>query len=289
MKRSKRDDHTQAQRPVHRPDGQRLLGAADRGCDMGTTYTHREMMAVVAAREIEDGDIVFCGTGISMLAAMAAKHISAPNSTIFFETGAIDSQLEEVPLAVADPRVMFGAAVNGSLADAFGFMQNRLTGSRMVGILGAAQIDPYGNLNSTVIGEYRKPRVRFSGSGGACDVGAFVHRTIIFMQHEKRKFVPRLDYLTCPGWLDGPGGRTRAGLVECGPSVVVTNMAVMRFDDHNRKMYLAGCYPGISPEQVQACMGFRVDVSRARPVAAPSAEELATLRNHCDPQRLILK
>ncbi len=255
---------------------------------MNRNYTRREMMAIAAAREIEDGDIVFCGTGISMLAAMAAKHISAPHSTIFFETGAIDSQLEEVPLAVADPRVMFGAAVNGSLADAFGYMQNRLTGSRVVGILGAAQIDPYGNLNSTVIGDYRKPRVRFSGSGGACDVGAFVHRTIIFMQHEKRKFVPQLDYLTCPGWLDGPDGRKKAGLAEGGPAAVVTNMAVMRFDDKTRKMYLAGCYPGISAEQVQDQMGFAVDLSRARPVAAPSEDELAVLRNYCDPQRLIL-
>ncbi len=255
---------------------------------MNNNYTLREMMAVVAAREIEDGDIVFCGTGISMLAAMAAKHISAPRSTIFFETGAIDSQLEEVPLAVADPRVMFGAAVNGSLADAFGYMQNRHTGSRVVGILGAAQIDLYGNLNSTVIGDYRKPTVRFSGSGGACDVGAFVHRTIIFMQHEKRKFVPKLDYLTCPGWLDGPDGRRKAGLAEGGPSAVVTNMAVMRFDGSSRQMYLAGCYPGISAEQVQDRMGFAVDLSRARPVAPPSEDELAALRTYCDPQRLIL-
>jgi glutaconate CoA-transferase subunit B len=255
---------------------------------MNARYRLREMMAIVAAREIQDGDIVFCGTGISMLAAMAAKHISAPRSTIFFETGAIDSQLEEVPLAVADPRVMFGAAVNGSLADAFAYMQNRRTGRRVVGILGAAQIDPYGNLNSTVIGDYRKPTVRFSGSGGACDVGAFVHRTLIFMQHEARKFVPKLDYLTCPGWLDGPAGRKKAGLAQGGPAAVVTNMAVMRFDAKNRKMYLAGCYPGISADQVQARMGFAVDLSRARPVAAPSEAELAALRNACDPQRLIL-
>jgi glutaconate CoA-transferase, subunit B len=255
---------------------------------MNNDYTLREMMAIVAAREIEDGDIVFCGTGISMLAAMAAKHISAPHSTIFFETGAIDSQLEEVPLAVADPRVMFGAAVIGSLADAFGYMQNRLTGSRVVGILGAAQIDPYGNLNSTVIGDYRKPKVRFSGSGGACDVGSFVHRTIIFMQHEKRKFVPQLDYLTSPGWLGGPDGRKKAGLAEGGPAAVVTDMAVMRFDDNSRKMYVAGCYPGISAEQVQDRMGFAVDLSRSRPVAAPNEDELAVLRNYCDPQRLIL-
>jgi glutaconate CoA-transferase subunit B len=255
---------------------------------MSDNYTQREMMAIAAAREIEDGDIVFCGTGISMLAAMAAKHICAPHSTIFFETGAIDSQLEEVPLAVADPRVMFAAAVNGSLADAFAYMQNRHTGSRVVGIVGAAQIDPYGNLNSTVIGDYRKPKVRFAGSGGACDVGAFVHRTIVFMQHEKRKFVPQLDYLTSPGWLDGPGGRTKAGLARGGPAAVVTNMAVMRFDGKSRKMYLAGCYPGVSAGQVQERTGFAVDLSRARPVAAPSEAELAALRNCCDPQRLIL-
>ena len=142
------------------------------------TYTAREIMAIAAAREIRDGDIVFCGTGISMLAAMAAKHISAPNSTIFFETGAIDSQLAEVPMAVSDSRVMLGAALHGSLADAFGFMQNRFSGKQVIGILGAAQIDLHGNLNSTVIGDYHKPKIRFSGSGGACDVGSFVRRKL---------------------------------------------------------------------------------------------------------------
>ena len=190
-----------------------------------TQYSPREMMAIAAAREIKDGDIVFCGTGISMLAAMAAKHISAPNSTIFFETGAIDSRLEEVPLAVADSRVMHWTSVNGSLADAFATMQNRHTGKRVVGIMGAAQIDRFGNLNSTVIGDYHKPKVGFSGSGGACDVASFVGRTIIFMQHEKRKFVRRVDYLTSPGWLDGPGQTAQIGRPGGGPSGVITNMA----------------------------------------------------------------
>jgi glutaconate CoA-transferase subunit B len=253
------------------------------------TYTLREMMAIAAAREIQDGEIVFCGTGISMLAAMAAKHISAPQSMVFFETGAIDSQLEEVPLAVGDPRVMHGASLFGSLADSFAVMQNRFTGRKVVGILGAAQIDPYGNLNSTVIGDYTHPAVRFSGSGGAADVGAFVGRTIIFMQQEKRKFVPRLDYLTCPGWLTGPGSRTAAGLAEGGPAVVITNMAMMRFDPGTRRMYLAGCYPDISPDQVLENMGFEIDVSRAVSVNAPTAGELQILRQKCDPQRLILE
>lgn len=251
-------------------------------------YTPREMMAIMAAREIRDGDIVFCGTGISMLAAMAAKHISAPNSVVFFETGAIDAQLEEVPLAVADPRVMFATAVNGSLADSFAFMQNRFTGKRVVGIMGAAQIDPYGNLNSTVIGDYNKPRVRFSGSGGACDVASFVGRTLIFMQHEKRKFVEKLDYLTSPGWLRGGESRKEAGLAPGGPAAVITNLAVMGFDETTRRMYLKGCYPGVTPEQVCDNTGFAVDVSRAAVLSPPSASELSVLREKCDPQRLIL-
>ncbi len=245
-------------------------------------------MAVAAAREIQDEEIVFCGTGISMLAAMAAKRISAPNSVIFFETGAVDALLEEIPMAVGDSRVMLGAALHGSLADAFAFMQNRTTGRRVVGILGAAQIDPYGNLNSTAIGDYHHPKVRFSGSGGACDVGSFVSRSIIFMQHARRKFVPRLDYLTCPGWLDGPDGRQKAGLPGGGPAAVITDLAVLRFDEETRRMYLAGTYPGVAPEKILNNMGFEVDVSRAETVPPPSAEELAILREQCDPQRLIL-
>jgi glutaconate CoA-transferase subunit B len=250
--------------------------------------TPREMMAIIAAREIKDGDIVFCGTGISMLAAMAAKHISAPHSVVFFETGAIDSLLEEVPLAVGDSRVMFWTSVNGSLADSFATMQNPFTGKQVVGILGAAQIDIYGNLNSTVIGDYAHPKVRFSGSGGACDVASFVSRTIIFMQHEKRKFVKKLDYCTSPGWIDGPDGRKNAGLNNGGPGVVITNKAVMGFDEKNKKMYLKGCFPGVSPEEVLGNMGFEVETDRAVTMAPPTEKELHILRNRCDPQRLIL-
>jgi len=251
-------------------------------------YTLKEMMAIAAARRIKNRDIVFCGTGISMLAAMAAKHIHAPESLIFFETGAVDSTLEEVPLAVGDPRVMYGTALNGSLADAFGFMQNQITGKNMVGILGAAQIDRYGNLNSTVIGEYARPKIRFSGSGGACDVASFVGRTIIFMQHEKRKFVSKLDYLTSPGWLDGPGARERAGLQPTGPVCVITNLAVMGFDAETKEMYLEGCYEGVDPAKVIEHTGFEIDIARAGAVPPPSKKELAILRERCDPLRLIL-
>ena len=251
-------------------------------------YTPKEMMTIAADRTIRSRDIVFCGTGISMIAAMAAKHISAPESVIFFETGAIDSHLEEVPLAVADPRVMYRTAVNGSLLDAFATMQNRTTGKRVVGILSAAQIDPYGNLNSTVIGDYDAPRVRFSGSGGAADVASFVSRTIIFMQHEKRKFVPKVDYVTSPGWLSGGDARQKAGLCEGGPHLVITNMAVMGFDDSDHRMFLKAVYPGVQVADVVHHMGFDIDVSHVAPVPPPSEKELRILRNICDPQKLIL-
>lgn len=257
--------------------------------DACRAYTPTEMMAIAAAREIDDGEIVFCGTGIALLAAMAAKHIHAPRSIIFFETGAMDAELQELPLAVGDPRVMHGSVVNGSLADAFGAMQNRFTGRKVVGILGAAQIDLFGNLNSTVIGPYRTPTVRLAGSGGAGDVGAFVQRTVIFMQQEKRKFVQRLDYRTCPGWMDGPGTRRRTGLPEGGPCAVVTNMGVMRFDEISRKMYLAGHFAGITPSQMLRNMGFEVDISRCETVPSPTPTELRILRERCDPDRLILK
>lgn len=252
------------------------------------TYTPKEMMAIAAARCIKDGDIVFCGTGISMLAAMAAKHISAPASRIFFETGAIDSHLEEVPLAVGDPRVMYRTALNGSLMDSFAFMQNRLTGERVVGILGAAQIDRYGNLNSTVIGDYDHPRVRFSGSGGAADVASFVGRTIIFMQHEKRKFVETVDYLTSPGWLHGGDSREKAGLGSNGPWRVITNLGIMAFKETTREMYLKEHFPGVKTDDIRQNMNFEVDVSRSRRTTEPSPQELDILRNQCDPQRLIL-
>jgi glutaconate CoA-transferase subunit B len=237
-----------------------------------TDYSLREMMAIAAAREINNGEIVFCGTGISMLAAMAAKNISAPQSTIF----------------LADSRVMHATAVNGGLAEAFATMQNRFTGSRVVGILGAAQIDIYGNLNSTVIGDYHQPDTRFSGSGGACDVASFVNRTIIFMQHEKRKFVEKLDYFTSPGWIDGPGGRERIGLGSGGPETVITNLGILRFAKTSKKMYLAATYPGITAAEIQQNTGFTLDPGEAEEFSPPTPKELKILRERCDPQRLIL-
>jgi len=249
-------------------------------------YTDREIMAISAGRLINDGDIVFAGTGVSMLAATVAKRIHAPGAVIFFETGGIDPSLDELPLAVADPRVMVKTSVNSGLADALSLLAHPKLKS--IAFLGAAQIDPYGNLNSTALGDYSRPGVRFPGAGGACDAASLAFGVIIFMQHDRRRFVEKLDYLTSPGWLSGGQSRARAGFKRGGPLAVVTNLGILRFDQASRRMYLAECYPGVSPGDVAASTGFELDVSRARELKPPTAEELAILRQEVDPQRLIL-
>jgi glutaconate CoA-transferase subunit B len=251
-----------------------------------TEYTDREMMAISAGRLINNGDILFAGTGVSMLAATVSKRIHAPKAVVFFETGGIDPSLDELPMAVADSRVMDGAALNSGLIDAFSIVGHRKFNT--IAFLGAAQIDRFGNLNSTCIGDYLKPKVRFPGSGGACDAASMASGVIIFMQLGKKKFVEKLDYLTSPGWLNGGDSRKKAGYKRGGPIAVVTNMGVLKFDDTTKEMYLAEYYPEISIGAIQENISFPVDVSRAVESIPPTSEELRILREEVDPQRLIL-
>ena len=255
---------------------------------MTVEYSTMEMMAIACARRITNNDIVFCGTGLPLLAIMTAKVIHAPHSVVFFETGALDPTLKELPLSVADSRVMSGASHLGSLADAFAFMQNRFTGPRVVGILSGAQIDVYGNLNSTVIGSYQKPITRLPGSGGACDVACFVGRTFVFMKHEKRRFVEHLDYVTSPGWLDGGSTRNEKGLLQGGPAAVFTTLGVLAFEPTTKRMYLMSYYNNSSPSEVQENTGFKINTENAVKEDPPSPKELSALRTKVDPLRLIL-
>jgi glutaconate CoA-transferase, subunit B len=252
-------------------------------------YSLQEMMAVMAAREVKNSDIILCGTGIAMLAAIAAKKITAPEASIFFETGAIDVQFAQTPLSLADPRIMHGAIRLAGLVESFNIIQNRTTGPNVISILGAAQIDIYGNLNSTSIGDYWEPKVRFSGSGGACDIGSVAGQFWVFMELGKKKFVEKVDYLTTPGFLDGAGAREKVGLIGGGPSLVITNKASFRFDDTTKKMYLHSYYPGFTPEAIQEEISFEVDLTRATEAKPPTEHEVNILRTQCDPDRMVLK
>jgi glutaconate CoA-transferase subunit B len=253
---------------------------------MNPTYTNKEMMALAAGRLVGDGDILFAGTGLSMLAATVAKRIHAPEAVVFFETGGIDPALEELPLAVADPRVMSGTSLNSGLIEAFAILGHRRL--RTISFLGAAQIDAYGNINSTCLGDYHQPKVRFPGSGGACDAMSQAHAVILFMQQERKRFVEKLDYQTSPGWLTGGDSREKAGFQRGGPMAVVTNLGVLRFDNETKRMYLDECFPGVTPREVADNTAFSLDISRAGQASPPTQEELTALREQVDPQRLIL-
>ena len=165
-------------------------------------YTLTELMAVAAAREIADEEVVFAGTGLPMLGAMLAQRTHAPRCCIIFEAGTVASQLAHLPMSVGDPRAMRGAAMAAGLFEVFSFVLQ--AGRVDVGFLSGAQVDRFGNINSTAIGaDPRHPQVRFSGSGGACDIACLAKRTVIIALHERRRFPEKVDYITSPGWLTG--------------------------------------------------------------------------------------
>ena len=250
-------------------------------------YKLIELVAVAAAREIRDGEVVFAGTGLPMLGAMLAQHTNAPNCVIVFEAGAVDCKLAHLPMSVGDPRTMRFASTATGLFDVFSTILQR--GFIDVGFLSGAQIDAYGNINATCIGDYRRPKVRFPGSGGSGDIACLSKRTIIIAVHEKRRFPERVDYITSPGWIDGPGGRERAGLKWGGPVAVLTNLGVLRFNEKTKRMYLASYHPGVKPKQVKENTGFDLDVSRAKQTEPPTKAEIKILREKVDPEGIFLK
>ncbi|MBE8539999.1 CoA-transferase [Geoglobus acetivorans] len=249
-------------------------------------YTLTELMVVTTAREFRNGEVAFIGTGIPMVAGMLAKLTHAPDLTIIFEAGAADPELEHLPMSVGEPRTFRMAGIAAGLFDIFSLTQR---GRVDVGVIGGAQVDKFGNVNSTCIGDYGNPAVRFPGSGGAGDIACLCKRTVILMPHEKRRFVEKVDYLTSPGWIDGPDGRNRAGLQWGGPSAVITTMGVIRFEEKTKKPYLESYHPGLTPEEVLENTGFEIDVSKAIETEPPTEEEIWILREKVDPEGIFLK
>lgn len=254
---------------------------------MEERYSLMELMTVIGAREIHDREVVFVGTGLPMLAAMLSQHTHAPDCVIIFEAGAIDCRLSQLPMSVGDSRAARKASTLTGLFDVFSTVLQR--GYIDVGFLSGAQVDAYGNINSTCVGDYHKPKVRLPGSGGACDIACLSKRTIVIARHERRRFPERCDYITSPGWINGPGGRESAGIQGGGPEVVITDLGVMRFDDQSKRMYLSACHPGVTREMVKENTGFDIDVSRAEETPPPTREELLILRERVDPEGIFLK
>ena len=248
---------------------------------MNQKYSPSELMTINSARLLRDGDTVFVGVGLPNLACNLARRTHAPNLLLIYEAGVIGARPNRLPLSIGDPTLVSGAVAVCSMYDIFTFYLQR--GNIDVGFLGGAQIDRFGNINATAIGEYAHPKVRLPGSGGSQEIAAWARRCYIMTPHQKRRFPQRVDFATSTGYLDG---RTRRG---GGPQAVVTDLGILE-PDETGELVLAALHPLTTVEQAQANTGWALRVSPAlRCTEPPSPEELRILREELDPEGNYLK
>ncbi|MBI4374877.1 MAG: CoA-transferase subunit beta [Elusimicrobia bacterium] len=245
-------------------------------------------MTVLAAREIRDGDVVFVGIGLPNLACNLARATHAPNMVLIYESGAVGAVPERVPPSIGDPALVTGSLMVCPMSDIFQyFLQNGLI---EVGFLGGAQIDRFGNINTTTIGPYDAPKIRLPGSGGACEIAVHARRTLIIAKLDKRTFPEKVDFITSPGTRPGGRARRKPELPGAGPVKVITNMGILEPSPENGELELTALYPGVILEQVQAGIGW--PLKARRPLAAvdlPTEREIRLLREKLDPQRTHIK
>ncbi len=253
---------------------------------MSADYKASELMTINAARLLRDGDVVFVGVGLPNLACNLARRTHAPNLVMIYEAGVIGAQPARLPLSIGDPTLVSGALSVCSMYDIFAFYLQR--GNVDVGFLGGAQIDRYGNINATVIGEYAHPKVRLPGSGGSMEIAAWANRCYVITPHQKRRFPERVDFRTSAGFLGGRAERAAAGVRGAGPQAVVTDLGILE-PDESGEMVLAALHPGVSVEQARQNTGWDLKVApHLRQTEELTTSELAILREELDPQGIYL-
>ena len=250
-------------------------------------YTPAEMMATVAARELRDGEVVFVGIGLPNLACNLARATHAPGLVLIYESGAVGAEPERLPVSIGDPSLVTGSLMVCGMADVFQFLLQN--GRIEVGFLGGAQIDRYGNINTTVVGGYDHPAVRLPGSGGAAEIAIHARRTVAIARLSRRAFPEAVDFLTSPGHRMRGHTRRELGMPGAGPVRVITDKGILEADPATGELVLAAVYPGVSIEDVSSCVGWsllcRDPLSAVNP---PGAEELRLLREVLDPAGLYL-
>lgn len=254
---------------------------------MPITFTASEILTINAARLLRDGDVVFVGVGLPNLACNLARRTHAPNLLMIYEAGVIGAQPQRLPLSIGDPTLVSGSTAVCSMYDIFAFYLQR--GKVDVGFMGGAQIDRFGNINATVIGDYRHPKVRLPGSGGSKEIAAWANRCYILTPHQKRRFPEKVDFCTSAGFLSGRSERQAAGLRGAGPEVVVTDLGLLE-PDETGELVLTALHPGAALEQAQANTGWALrSATHLRTTEPPTEDELAILREELDPQGIYLK
>lgn len=253
---------------------------------MEFNYTTSELMAVAGARELQDKEIVAVGLGLPVVASFLAKQTHAPNMVILFELGVIDPQPVDCGVGLADPRVWYRANVLSSFVDILGEVLHK--GRVDVGFLGGLEVDQYGNLNTSLLGEPTGKFRHMIGSGGANDIASCAKRTIIIIRHEERKLKKAISFITSPGYIAGGDSRARAGLTG-GPSRVITDKAIFGFHPESKQMMLSSIHPGITLEEVLGTMGFSPMVPEHVPYTEPpTAEQIRLIREVIDPERMYM-
>ena len=251
-------------------------------------YSLMELMVCVAARQLEDGKTAVIGTGMPLAAAMLAQKTTAPHLIVMFEAGSLAPTLVKLPVSVADSYTHTGAIMHSSMDEIMEACQRGIVDYTF---LGGAQIDMYGNINTSMIGsDYQHPEVRLPGSGGANDLASLCWKTFVITPHDKRRFVSKLDFLTTPGYLTGPGAREAAGLPPgSGPYKVITTLALIGYDPQTKWMRAESLHPGVTRQDVADNTGFEMQFLEPLPATPePTAEELRVLREEVDPQGLII-
>jgi len=250
-------------------------------------YTASELMTVNSARLLRDGDTVFVGVGLPNLACNLARRTHAPNLLMIYEAGVIGAQPSRLPLSIGDPTLVTGAASVCSMYDIFTLYLQR--GNVDVGFLGGAQIDRFGNINATVVGDYQHPKVRLPGSGGSMEIAAWANRCYIMTPHQARRFPEKVNFLTSAGFLDGRASREATGVRGQGPQAVVTDLGILAPDAHG-ELILTALHPGVDVEKVRANTGWPLKVAdKIETPTPPSAEEIRILREELDPTGIYLK
>ena len=251
------------------------------------TYSLNEMMTATAARELRDGEVVFVGIGLPNLACNLARATHAPNLVLIYESGAVGAVPVRLPVSIGDPALVTGSLMVCSMADVFQcFLQN---GRIEVGFLGGAQVDRFGNINTTVIGSYEKPVVRLPGSGGAAEIAIHARRTLVISRLNPRAFPASVDFITSPGHVARGGTRRELGMPGAGPVKVITDKAILE-SDSDGELALTALYPGVTADEVKAGVGWPLRVRATLDcVEPPSAEALRLLREVLDPSQLYLK
>ena len=251
------------------------------------SYSRIELLVTVAASLLDDNKSAILGTGMPLLAGLLAQRTHAPNLLLIFEAGGIGAQVPQLPISVGDSRTFHRALSASSMHDVMSAGQ---AGHIDYGFLGAAQIDCYGNLNTTVIGPHDLPSARLPGSGGAADIASFAWKTIVIMlNQDAKRFVNKLDFLTTPGYLDGPDARTRVGLpLGTGPYRVITQLGLYDFEPISKRMRLIAVHPGITIEEARMASSFELLVADQVATTTPPTQEQMRIMHELDRQGLIL-